>query len=215
VEVLREALAGKKVTYRGETVRSEGFRLQVDPGAPVPIYVGALGPRMCRLAGRIADGVLFYFMTPEGVRRALAGVAEGAREAGRDPADVDVFIRLPVAAEEPEETARFMGRRMLTGYAIVPAYNASLGRQGFEEEAREIADAWSAGERDRATEAFSDRMLDELFVTGDAEACRSKIDAYREAGVRTPVIMPLSFAGAPEERAERVAKAVELLAPER
>ena len=118
-------------------------------------------------------------------------------------------------AEEQEETARFMGRRMLTGYAIVPAYNASLARQGFEDEAKEIAEAWAAGERDRATEAFSDRMLDELFVTGDAEACRSRIEEYRQAGVRTPVIMPLSFAGSAEERAERVAKAVELLAPSR
>src|SRR5437870_636125 len=76
VEVLREALAGKKVTFRGETVRAENFRLQVDPGAPVPIFVGALGPQMCRLAGRVADGVLFYFFTPDGVRRALQDVHE-------------------------------------------------------------------------------------------------------------------------------------------
>jgi probable F420-dependent oxidoreductase len=215
VEVLREALAGKKVTYQGETVHLENFRLQVDPGPPVPIHVGALGPEMCRLAGRIADGVLLYFFTPDGVRRALEHVRAGAREAGRDPGNLDVFLRLPVAVEEPEDTARFMGRRMLTGYAIVPAYNASLRRQGFEDEAVAIAEAWAAGERDRATELFSDRMLDELFVTGDAEACRARIEAFRAAGVTTPVIMPLSFAGSPEERAERVAKAVESLAPTR
>jgi probable F420-dependent oxidoreductase len=213
VEVLREALAGKKVTFRGDTIRAENFRLQIDPGEPVPIYLAALGPNMCRLAGRVADGVLFYFMSPHGVRQALRDVAEGAREAGRDPAGLDVFIRLPVAAEEPEETARFMGRRMLTGYAIVPAYNASLARQGFEEEASEIAEAWSAGERDRATEAFSDRLLDEMFLTGSADQVRARIEAFREAGVKTPVIMPLSFAGTAEERAERVVHAVEALAP--
>jgi probable F420-dependent oxidoreductase len=213
VEVLREALAGKKVTYHGWTVRVENFRLQVDPGAPVPIYVGALGPEMCRLAGRIADGVLLYFFTPDGVRKALRYVHEGARDAGRDPDELDVFLRLPVAVEEPPDTARFMGRRMLTGYAIVPAYNASLRRQGFEDEALAIAEAWASGDRDRATELFSDRMLDELFVTGDAETCRARIEEFRAAGVTTPVIMPLSFAGSTEERAERVVKAVEALAP--
>jgi len=213
VEVLRQALAGKKVTYEGETVRSEAFRLQVDPGAPVPIFIGALGPNMCRLAGRIADGVLFYFMSPGGVRQALEDVAAGAKEAGRDPGELDVFLRIPVACGEPEETARFMGRRMLTGYAIVPAYNASLERQGFEDEAREIADLWAKGERDEATEAFSDRMLDELFVTGSPEECTKRIEEYREAGVKTPVIMPLSFAGSSEERAERVVDAIEALAP--
>ena len=187
--------------------------MQIDPGTPVPIFIGALGPNMCRLAGRIADGVLFYFMSPDGVRQALDDVAAGAREAGRDPAELDVFLRIPVACGESEETARFMGRRMLTGYAIVPAYNASLERQGFEDEAREIADLWTRGERDKATEAFSDRMLDELFVTGTPEECAKRIDRYREAGVKTPVIMPLSFAGTTEERAERVVHAIEALAP--
>jgi probable F420-dependent oxidoreductase len=215
VEVLREAFAGRKVTFHGWTIRVENFRLQIDPGAPVPIYVGALGPEMCRLAGRIADGVLLYFFTPDGVRKALGHVHQGAREAGRDPGELDVFLRLPVAVEEPLDTARFMGRRLLTGYAIVPAYNASLRRQGFDEEARAIAEAWASGERDRATELFSDHMLDELFVTGDVETCRGRIDEFRAAGVTTPVIMPLSFAGSPEERAERVVKAVESLAPSR
>ena len=58
-------------------------------------------------------------------------------------------------------------------------------------------------------------MLDELFITGDAETCRARIEEFPAAGVKTPVIMPLSFAGSPEERAERVVKAVEALAPSR
>src|SRR5436189_281574 len=98
----RGAVAGRRGTLRGETVRGENFRLQIDPGAPVPIHVGALGPEMCRLAGRIADGVLLYFFTPDGVRGALEHVHAGAKEAGRDPDDLDVFIRLPAAVDEPE-----------------------------------------------------------------------------------------------------------------
>jgi probable F420-dependent oxidoreductase len=213
VTVLRDVLAGRRVTFSGETVRLEGFRLQVDPGGAVPIYVGALGPKMCRLAGRVADGVQFFLMTPDGVREALGHVAEGAREAGRDPETLDVFIRLPVAVDEPEDLVRFMGRRLLTGYAIVPAYNASLARQGFAAEASGISDAWSSGDRDGATALFSDEMLDQLMVFGDAPACRARIQDYRDAGVRTPVLMPLSVAGSAEEREERVAAAVAALAP--
>jgi len=211
VEALRRALAGEKVTYAGETLRLDGFRLGVDPGGPVPVMIGALGPAMCRLAGRIADGVLFFLMTPEGVARALREVAAGAEETGRDPGDLDVFIRLPVAVDEPEDVVRFLGRRLLTGYAVTPAYNASLRRQGFESEAAAIAEAWSGGERDRATRAFTDEMFERLFVFGDAEACRGRIEDYRAAGVQTPVIMPISVAGTPEERAERVTAAVEAL----
>jgi probable F420-dependent oxidoreductase len=213
VQVLRDLLAGQKVTHAGPGFRLRGFRLGIDPGAPVPVHVGALGPRMCRLAGAVADGVLFFLMTPEGVTAALEHVRAGAEEAGRDPDAIDVFVRLPVAVDEPEELVRFVGRRMLTGYATVPAYNASLARQGFDREAAGIATAWAAGERDRATELFSDEMFGQLFATGDADACRRRVEAYRAAGVKTPVLMPVSVAGSAEERVERVTAIVEALAP--
>ncbi|HXJ66215.1 MAG TPA: LLM class flavin-dependent oxidoreductase, partial [Actinomycetota bacterium] len=213
VVLLREMLAGRKVDHDGETVASHGFRLQIGVDEPVPIHVGALGPRMCRLAGRVADGVLFFLMTPGGVREALEHVREGAREAGRDPSEVEAFIRLPVTMSEPEDLARFMARRLLTGYAIVPAYNASLARQGYEREAQEIAGAWAAGERDRATAAFTDELLDATFLLGGADAARERIREFRDAGITTPVLMPLSVAGSMEERAERVRDLVETLAP--
>jgi alkanesulfonate monooxygenase SsuD/methylene tetrahydromethanopterin reductase-like flavin-dependent oxidoreductase (luciferase family) len=124
-----------------------------------------------------------------------------------------VFVRLPVVLDEPEDLVRFMGRRLLTGYAIVPAYNASLARQGFEQEARAIATAWAAGERDRAAELFSDDLFDRFFLHGDAAACLARIDEYRAAGVTTPTLMPLSLAGSAEERAAHLEHLVDALAP--
>jgi alkanesulfonate monooxygenase SsuD/methylene tetrahydromethanopterin reductase-like flavin-dependent oxidoreductase (luciferase family) len=106
-----------------------------------------------------------------------------------------------------------MARRLLTGYATVPAYNASLARQGFHAEAAEIAGAWAANERDRATAAYSEELLDATFLMGDPAAARTRIQEYRNAGITTPVLMPLSVAGSQEERAERVAELVEALAP--
>jgi probable F420-dependent oxidoreductase len=213
VEVLREALAGKKVSHRGEALRSEGFRLQTDVGTPVPIHLGALGPEMCRLAGAVADGVLFFLMTPEGVRRALEHVAAGAAEAGRDPENLDVVIRLPVVLDEPADVHAFMTRRLITSYAITPGYNRSLARQGFTREAAAILEAWNAGNRDGASSAVTDEMVERLFLPLDAAGARARIEDYRAAGVRTPILMPLSFAGSPEERAERVTATVAALAP--
>jgi alkanesulfonate monooxygenase SsuD/methylene tetrahydromethanopterin reductase-like flavin-dependent oxidoreductase (luciferase family) len=59
VEALRGILAGDKVTLDGRAIRVDGFRRQAEPVARVPIHVGALGPRVCRLAGSVADGVQF------------------------------------------------------------------------------------------------------------------------------------------------------------
>lgn len=213
VEILREALAGAKVSYEGETVQVRGFRLQHPPPAPVPITLAALGPKACRLAGRVADGVAFFLKSPDGVRQAMGWVAEGAKQAGRDPGDLDVLIRLPVAIDEDPGVLEPLARRLMVGYAMVDVYNRSLAHQGFENEAREIADAWQAGERDRAAGAITGEMLEELFVMGDAEHCRRRIQAFREAGVTTPVLLPVSLAPGPEERADRVREAIRALAP--
>lgn len=213
VEVVRAVLAGQKVTYEGETVRVDGFRLQLDPGAPVPIYIAALGPAACRLAGRVADGVVFFLKTPDGVRQALDWVAEGAAGAGRDLEELDRLIRVPVAVDEDPEVLEFMARRLVSSYAVVDVYNRSLKQQGFAAEAEAIAKAWGAGDRDEAANRVTDDMIEQLLVTGDAETCRRKLTAFRDAGVRTPVVLPVSVAGDPAERTERVRAAVAALAP--
>src|SRR5207248_1701959 len=48
------------------------------PVAPVPIYLGAMGPAMLRLAGRVADGALPLLFPPRHYRVAAAQIAEGA-----------------------------------------------------------------------------------------------------------------------------------------
>jgi probable F420-dependent oxidoreductase len=213
VEVIREALSGKKVTYRGETVSLDGFRLQLDPGAPVPIYLAALGLQACRLAGEVADGVIFFLKTPNGVRQGLEWVAEGARAAGRDPTELDCVIRVTAAVDEDPKVLRFVSRRLITTYAAVGVYNRSLAQQGFTQEATAIATAWKAGDREAATQAVSDRLLDELLITGSAEQCREGLAEFRAAGVKTPVLLPVSVAGDPAERVSRVEQAVAALAP--
>ena len=213
IEVLREALAGSKVSYEGKTLSVKGFRLEIDSSTPTPIYVAALGPKACRLAGEVADGVIFFLKTPDGVRQSLEWVAEGAKAAGRDPAELDCVQRITVAMNEDPETLAFMGKRLITTYAMVDVYNRSLAQQGFAEQARAIREAWTAGERDKAAAQVTDEMLNELNVFGDSDECRKKIDQFRDAGVRTPVVLPISVAGDPAERKEKMAEVVGALAP--
>ena len=215
VEILRRAWTGERFSFDGEVFHYDRVRVTPPPaqeGGP-PILLGGYVEAAMRRAGRIGDGHITDAEDVEAVRHAAALMEEGAREAGRDPTAIEVFIRLPVSLGDPPDVARFMARRLLTGYAIVPAYNASLARQGFADEAGEIAGAWAAGQRDRATEAFTDELLDATFLLGDADASKRRIQEFRDAGVTTPVLMPISVAGTMEERAERVSDLVEALAP--
>ena len=54
----------------------------------VPIYVGAMSPRMLGLAGELADGVLALLYPPEHYPVAVAQVRAGAERAGRDLASI-------------------------------------------------------------------------------------------------------------------------------
>jgi probable F420-dependent oxidoreductase len=189
VMVLRDALAGNKVTFSGRTVRLEGFRLQVDPGAPIPIYLAALGPRACRLAGEIADGIILFLKTTGGVRDALGWMQEGARAAGRDPSELDCVMRIPVTLGDTDTEVL---QRFVTGYAIVDVYGRSLAGQGFGSDIEAITSAWRSGDRRGATRHVSTRMLRDLVLMGGRDDIERGLQAFRDAGVKTPVLQFLS-----------------------
>jgi alkanesulfonate monooxygenase SsuD/methylene tetrahydromethanopterin reductase-like flavin-dependent oxidoreductase (luciferase family) len=101
VDALEEALTILRSFWSGQrSVRFEGRHYQVagaHPGPPlahhVRVYVGAYGPRMLRLTGRLADGWLpslgEHYLHPEDVPKRHAVIDEAAREAGRDPSEID------------------------------------------------------------------------------------------------------------------------------
>lgn len=64
VTALRDLLAGKEVSADGRYVRLNGVRLDWPPAEPLPIMIGANGPRSLRLAGSLGDGTLLTSMVP-------------------------------------------------------------------------------------------------------------------------------------------------------
>ena len=62
------------------------------------IVIAAMRPRLCRLGGEVADGVLLNWMLPDGAARAREWVREGAAEAGRNAPLVASYVRVAVGA---------------------------------------------------------------------------------------------------------------------
>lgn len=212
VAVIREALAGKKVTFQGESIAIDGFRMSTGEVPEVPIYIAALGPKMLRLAGEIADGVILWLFTPEGVGDALKHVREGAEAVGRDPDSIDVVMRIVVAVDEDPQVLSYMMKRLATTYVMVDVYNASIRRQGFAAEADAVRRLWDAGDREGASSAISDELLNGIFIAGDHDSCRAKLERFREVGIKTPVLFPVSVDGDPEVRVERARHVLEAMA---
>lgn len=197
VEVVRAALTGDKVVYDGETVRVNGFRLEQSVAGEVPVFLAALGPRMLALADEIAQGVALFLVSEEGVRYAK-----------KHAPNCEMLARLICfVGDEPEEVRDF-ARWLLAPYLTVPGYNAFVGEQGFEDEARAVATAWGAGDRQGALDAITDRLVDALVIAGPAGAVKERIESMREAGLDTPVMMLLSQKGP-----QAIEKAIEEMAP--
>jgi alkanesulfonate monooxygenase SsuD/methylene tetrahydromethanopterin reductase-like flavin-dependent oxidoreductase (luciferase family) len=91
------------------------------------LVVAALGPKMCRLAGEVADGVLFNWLTPEQARLSAGLVREGAKAAGRTPPTLYAYVRLALGTKAIEKLAEEGGR-----YAAIPAYGAQFERMGVK-----------------------------------------------------------------------------------
>jgi len=91
------------------------------------VIVAALGPKMCRLAGEIADGVLFNWLSPEHARVSAGWVRDGAKAAGRKPPTLFAYVRLALGSKACDKLAEEGGR-----YAAIPAYGAHFERMGVK-----------------------------------------------------------------------------------
>jgi alkanesulfonate monooxygenase SsuD/methylene tetrahydromethanopterin reductase-like flavin-dependent oxidoreductase (luciferase family) len=121
------------------------------------LLVAALGPKMCRLAGEIADGVLFNWLTPEHAKASAALVREGAQAARRPTPRLYAYVRLSMGPGAAERVAKEGAR-----YDSVPAYHANFERMGVKPEATAIV-ADTAAEVARALARW-DGAVDEVVL---------------------------------------------------
>jgi probable F420-dependent oxidoreductase len=193
VGTVRSILAGEKSDFSGRTLESHGYRLQMATPAPaIPIHVGALGPPMLELAGEIADGVTLNMMPVEAVPKMLEHVRLGAARAGRDPEKIEVVARFMVCVTDDPDGARAMMRAFFGPYFATSVYNRFVAWCGFEQEAAEIRAGWEARDRARVGAAVDDSMIDRIAVIGSAQQCRDRLEAFRAAGVTTPMVNPIA-----------------------
>jgi len=184
IDAVRAALTGDKVNVDGETVQIKGFRLEQGTTDKVPLFLAALGPKMLALAEESADGVALFLTSEAGVRFAKEHA----------PSCETLARLICFVGDDPAEVRDF-ARWLLTPYLTVPGYNRFVAAQGFEQEADAVATAWGAGDRQGALAAITDELVDALVVAGPVEACKERIESFREAGLDTPVLMLLSQKG--------------------
>lgn len=181
----RQAAAGERTEVDHPAARSHGF---VNGLGPIQLRLGlaAAGPRMLRLAGRVADRAAFNMVSVEQAHAMAALVREGADQAGRPCPPISVWIHCCV---DPDDEAIARGKRFLSGYVRAPGYRDVIAGQGFESV---IAAAAEAGNARAIRELLPNEMLTRVLGFGTADDVRRRVAEFADAGFDAAVVPAIS-----------------------
>jgi len=192
IEIVQRAMRGEKVNFDGKYYSCSAFRMPFKPsGRRIPVYLAAFGPQMCRLAGKITDGVLVNMANPAEVRRIIAEARQGAQDAGKDPAALEFIVKVRCSVATDRAAGREALSRVLTFYSLADFYKELLGRMGFAEEVDAMRAAWKASGFHAARALISDRLFDSvpMIPATSVDEVRERLQPYIDAGA-TRICIP-------------------------
>jgi probable F420-dependent oxidoreductase len=185
VAALRPILAGGRSSFRGNHIRTEGFRLAAPP-PPVEISIAAFGPAMIRAAAEVADRVVVNLITPAQVGRVRAALDAAAAAAGRPSPPIVVWV---VAAIDPDAAAIAQLTGQLIFYLAPRGYGEMFTEAGFGEV---VALARSGAHPRQVLAAVPRALIEAVTALGDEATVKRKIAAYQAAGADAVAVVPLT-----------------------
>jgi probable F420-dependent oxidoreductase len=183
IECLRSILAGKRVDYTGQHVRSRGFRLR----KPMPdsrIAVGVFGPAMTRVAAQHADEVVLNLVPPTRVAEIREVIDTDAQTAGRPAPGLTVWVPVSV---DPGDAAHSQLSAQLAVYLAPPGYGEMFSELGFLDL---VQRARAGAKRFELAAAVPVELLDQVCALGSPERIAARLQAYYEAGADSVAIVP-------------------------
>ena len=176
----------------------------------LPVYAAASGPQALRTAGAVADGAFVnYGLQAEHIRHAGALIADGAREAGREPADVDcwwiaaldVDTRRDVALEKLGNILGFVA-----AYILGPAPDARGVPAELVPAVRELRKTYTTRRSAMDPEltkrlGLFDYLRRRLAIAGTPDECIAQVKAALAAGAHR-LMFTVSLAADPVRTVE-------------
>jgi alkanesulfonate monooxygenase SsuD/methylene tetrahydromethanopterin reductase-like flavin-dependent oxidoreductase (luciferase family) len=146
---------------------------------------------MVALAAEIADGLVFANASRSHVGASLSVLPATKRN------DPNFFIgnRIRTCICDDEIEAKAVLRRTVTNYALMPNYRNYWKEAGYVDEMTAIEEAVGGGRLGDVGKYIPDRWLADIALFGSAAKVRDGLEEWRAAGIRTPILVPLSADG--------------------
>ncbi|MBZ0283168.1 MAG: LLM class flavin-dependent oxidoreductase [Anaerolineae bacterium] len=130
VRVVNRLLSGKRAPQQGQFLQwTDEAYLRFEPRRRVPIYIGAMSPRMLEAVGEVADGGLPLLFPPEHYENVMPSIQAGAARAGRNVDDLDIAACIWCSVSDDKAAAEDALREKIAyyGHAMSAMILAQLG----------------------------------------------------------------------------------------
>ncbi|WP_121749982.1 TIGR03842 family LLM class F420-dependent oxidoreductase [Streptomyces sp. E2N166] len=195
MRVIRALGRGEEADLGGGTVVRFPW---IEPGAEVPVWMAAYGPKALKMTGEEADGFILQLADLHLTEHMVKTVKDAAVAAGRDPGEVRICVAAPAyvtADDSPEalaharEQCRWFGGMVGNHVAdLVEKYGAHSAAVPDEltdyikaREGYDYAHHGRSGNPD--TRFVPDEIVDRFCLIGPAEKHVAKLNALRALGV--------------------------------
>jgi alkanesulfonate monooxygenase SsuD/methylene tetrahydromethanopterin reductase-like flavin-dependent oxidoreductase (luciferase family) len=180
---------GKPLSDMREYVGTMRAAAEQMGGLP-PVVLATLRDKMVSLSVEAGDGAVWANASRSRMAHSLSLVP-----ADRLAAGFWIGNMIPTVIDDDLEAARARNRKTLTGYVALPNYRNYWIEAGYEEEMAAVIAALEARDNDGVLAAMSDRWLDDCTLSGPVSRVRDGIEAWFDAGVNAPVVVPSSTSG--------------------
>lgn len=208
---------GERLNFQGDHYTFTLMTPFFNPGPieqpHIPIFISAINPYLCRLAGEVCDGLYTHgFTTATYLKEAiLPQVEQGLRKAGRSRSEVQITAggMLATGANEQEvEQAKRSVRRSISFYGSTRTYFPVLEAHGWRDAGEELHELSLRNEWGQMAETVTDEMVETFAVVGTYDQIAAKIRA-RYAGLADRV--SLGVAAQSPAAAERLRSLIQEL----
>ncbi|WP_413759553.1 TIGR03842 family LLM class F420-dependent oxidoreductase [Streptomyces sp. MMBL 11-3] len=194
MKVIRALGRGEEADLGGTAVRFPW----IGPGAELPVWMAAYGPKALKMTGEEADGFILQLADPYLTAYMVGAVRAAAVAAGRDPADVTICVAAPAYVTEDDSPAALAHAREQCRWfgGMVGNHVADLVARYGEHSAavpEELTDYIKAREGydyshhgrsgNPDTQFVPDEIVDRFCLIGTVEQHVAKLDALRALGV--------------------------------
>ena len=193
---------GKKLDYRGEfynfSLMPPAFNPGPSPHPRPPVYISAVNPYNCRVAGEVCDGLALHPLTSAKYLEEviMVNLAKGAEKAGRSVTDIKVsgsgFVATGPNKQKIEEQKDQL-RQRIAFYASTRSYFPVLEIHGYQEVGERLHEMSLKGEWDRLPGLITDEILETYAVVGEYDEVAGKI-RERSGGVLDEVSFDMELA---------------------